>query len=600
MRHLYLIFFALFFLMSGCVKEEFYEFTSTQNDEPQEVVKTTLYGLIKNSQDQPVSGANITLNTLNGAVNIQSDEKGNFSFDSVLVAKSAYLQIQKTGYFDASRRMAVQAFSYNYTVVQMMERSAAGFVENATGGVVTLENGSQLSLPANGVAYENGSPYAGTVHVMMNSIDPASLDLFEQMPGDLTGYGTDGQLSSMASYGMLMVELEAEDGTLLQMAEGMEAELQFVIPDALLAEAPSQIPLWYFNEEKGYWYEEGSAVRQFNKYIGKVSHFSTWNCDMKGEVIDLSGAIACDNDNDLLPYMKVYLFQEEVPLAGGYLSSGGAFTFLNFYANEVFTLKVFNHCDELLWENEFGPYSEDVDLGELIIEDCGPQVLISGSAVDCDGNAVQDGLLQLFTASGQLFKTDFENGYFEIATVTCLDPNMSVIITDVANQKSSQPVDFVADVSEINLGTIEVCDELDEYFVIYYELPDGDSEQDTILYLDPSFKSYEQEGHFVEFSNDLPDSLNYEGGSLGFVWNTMQTGLNNAQSFYYTYAEQGVDEYSCQYGIWQIPPLPDFEVEILELDLNAGGILKGTFEGQVRTNTDDFKLISGKFKVRVE
>ena len=177
--------------------------------------------------------------------------------------------------------MAVQPFNYNYTVIQMLTRFEAGVIDNSTGGVVTLENGSQLTLPADGVANRDGSPYSGAVHVKMNSIDPASLDLFEQMPGNLSGFGLEGELAAMASYGMLMVELESENGTLLQMAEGKEAELQFAVPDKLLADAPSQIPLWYFDEEEGYWYEEGSAVLQFDKYIGKVSHFSTWNCDRK-------------------------------------------------------------------------------------------------------------------------------------------------------------------------------------------------------------------------------------------------------------------------------------------------------------------------------
>jgi hypothetical protein len=69
------------------------------------------------------------------------------------------------------------------------------------------------------------------------------------------------------------------------------------IPDKQLSTAPATIPLWYFDEDKGVWQEEGSATKQGNKYIGTVSHFTDWNCDEPEETALVIGRlIDCHGD----------------------------------------------------------------------------------------------------------------------------------------------------------------------------------------------------------------------------------------------------------------------------------------------------------------
>ncbi len=58
---------------------------------------------------------------------------------------------------------------------------------------------------------------------------------------------------------MLVVELEGAGGEKLQIAPGHKVKLNMNIPQSLLASAPQNIPLWYFDETDGKWKEEGSA-----------------------------------------------------------------------------------------------------------------------------------------------------------------------------------------------------------------------------------------------------------------------------------------------------------------------------------------------------
>ena len=55
------------------------------------------------------------------------------------------------------------------------------------------------------------------------------------------------------------------------------------------------MPLWYFDEQKGMWVEEGVATKQGNQYVGTVNHFTDWNCDIPSEWNTvITGRILCN------------------------------------------------------------------------------------------------------------------------------------------------------------------------------------------------------------------------------------------------------------------------------------------------------------------
>ena len=94
----------------------------------------------------------------------------------------------------------------------------------------------------------------------------------------------------LTSYGMMAVELIDASGSKVQLAEGKLATLSFPIPEAARASAPQEIPLWHFSEA-GVWVEEGFAERRGNMYVGEVSHFTFWNCDIPTQAIELCGRV---------------------------------------------------------------------------------------------------------------------------------------------------------------------------------------------------------------------------------------------------------------------------------------------------------------------
>ncbi|MGB0932596.1 MAG: hypothetical protein ACPGVB_17560, partial [Chitinophagales bacterium] len=244
-----------------------------------ELIQTNIFGLVVDENDLPIRDSEVLLKTDKGFEATTTDEDGNFKyFDVRVVREGAYLKVRQSGKFEGFRKMNVTPNSYNYTKIKLLDKTIIGTVSSTTGGTLSHSSNATIQLSANSVRYENGGEYTGNVNVAMAWIDPTASDLPERMVGDLSGVDIEGEEVYLGTYGMLNVELLADNGDELQLKDGSPATLSFPVPDKIRSQAPATIPLWAYNEDLGTWLEEGSATLQGGFYVGDVAHFSSWNC----------------------------------------------------------------------------------------------------------------------------------------------------------------------------------------------------------------------------------------------------------------------------------------------------------------------------------
>ncbi|MBK9415741.1 MAG: hypothetical protein IPN62_00315 [Flavobacteriales bacterium] len=127
----------------------------------------------------------------------------------------------------------------------------------------------------------------------------------------------------MLSYGMAGVELSDAAGNRVELAQGSQATVRFPIPEGQQADAPPTIPLWWFDEELGYWVQEGEAQREGNDYVGQVTHFSWWNCDVPANFVLLKGNVLDQASGANLNNAEIRLITAD--MGTGVLQSAGEF-----------------------------------------------------------------------------------------------------------------------------------------------------------------------------------------------------------------------------------------------------------------------------------
>ncbi|MBK7410804.1 MAG: hypothetical protein IPJ40_23765 [Saprospirales bacterium] len=280
-----------------------------------------------------------------------------------------------------------------------MKKVIAGEFESATGGLVELA-GQEVAIdfPVDGVVDGSGQPYSGTVKVAIQYLDPTASDLDQRMPGNLLGFNDRDGERVLSTFGMVAVELTGAQDQKLQLADNKPATLTVTVPASLQSNAPASIPLWHFDESVGIWVEEGEAMLENGKYVGKVSHFSFWNCDAPFPVVHMSGSIFLNTNDNPLSGVQVRITIVSSSFSGyGWTDENGVFGG-DIPAGEALVLEILDLCGEVVYTENIGPFSADVVLADLILPSSAftnMPVNISGTLVDCDGNPVPNGYVKV-------------------------------------------------------------------------------------------------------------------------------------------------------------------------------------------------------------
>lgn len=258
------------------------------------IVTATIIGQVFDDSGNPLQGAQVTL----GGNSKTTNTYGEFSFEKVSVSKSRfYVKAASSGYLPSGAGGIATENSIKYVKIRMISLGVANTLAVTSGGTITANLGAKISFPSMALSYANGGVFTGNAKVYVKCLSPSASNFASLVPGgDLTAQ-SGGAFSSLYSYGMLGVKLEDDLGSELKVASGSTVEVRLPIAASQLASAPSTIPLLTFDEEKGLWIEEGTATKTGNEYVGNVTHFSWWNCDLiynppttiSGRVVDCSG-----------------------------------------------------------------------------------------------------------------------------------------------------------------------------------------------------------------------------------------------------------------------------------------------------------------------
>lgn len=457
-------FFTLLFFFSilliGCREDSFEQvIIEDPVSGPSVTVKSSILARIIDDNEQPVADAAVTVNNQT----LFTDAAGLVVVeDATLNSKGTFIRVEKSGYFPGGRRIYGSSTAAQYVNVKLLSKNVVGSINAQTGGTVSTSEGAIIELPANGIIDSDGNAFTGSVQVNATWLDPTADDLGEIMPGNLEGITTGSERVGLASFGMLGVELESLSGESLNLGNGGEATLTFPVPAELVGTAPATIPLWFFDEDLGTWVEEGSATLQGDQYVGNVTHFTFWNCDAPFPLTDLTVCFRGLEDQPFFNHQVVVTTLSFGTASYAVTDENGCVNGL-VMQNEVLLLELLSKCGEVIYSEEIGPFTTDeADLGNITVQSGGFTNLltIQGTLVDCDGNPLNNGVVQV--EIGSLTEYIFaSNGNFIGAVDNCDDATVITVAgfgSGAQSSIASDPIDVVVTGSFVQIGTIEVCE----------------------------------------------------------------------------------------------------------------------------------------------
>ena len=457
------------FLLSSCGKElsrEGFVNTETLPDLSTQV-SSSVTGFVTDENDAPVNGAAVQV----GSGTTTTNKYGYFEVKNATVIKNAaVVTVVKPGYFKGIKTYIAATGKSAFFRIKLLPKNNSGSFNAAAGGSVTLTNGLSIYFPANAVVTETGAiAYNGPVSVAAQWINPVATDLHREMPGDLRGLDSSGFMRQLTTYGMAAVELTGSGGERLQVAPGKKATLTFPIPASINGTAPASIPLWSFDETKGLWKQEGVAVKAGSSYMGDVSHFSFWNCDVPSNFVQFSCTIVNSNGAPVSQVLvKISRVDNPQSAGWGYTDSSG-YTGGAIPRNAQLLMEVFSRygCGTPLYTQNFTTTDQNLNLGTITISSAGT-ANVSGTVTNCNAAPVVNGYV-IMLKENLGYRYPVSNGNFSFTTILCNNAPVSVQLTaeDLGTMQAGNPQTLTLNPGPNAVGNLTACGTSIEQFIQY-------------------------------------------------------------------------------------------------------------------------------------
>jgi hypothetical protein len=403
-----------------------------------------------------------------GTATVTTDKYGFFETKNAMVVKeAATVTVSKAGYFKNVKTYIAAPGKSAFLRIKLIPKTNVGTINGAAGGNLTLPNGLSVTLPANSIVNAaNNTAYTGAVNVAAYFINPLANDVNSIMPGDLRGLNTNGNIQLLTSYGMAAVELTGSGGELLQIAAGKKANLSLPIPSALQAMAPSTIPLSYFDETKGLWKQEGSAVKTGNNYAGEVSHFSFWNYNVLNNYVEFNCTVVNNNNQPLKnALVKVSFVSNPNIVSYGYTDSAGYVNgAIPASTNLLLEVLTSNNCASPAYSQTIVTTTTNISLGTIAVTNSSFLVNIGGTVTNCVNSPLNNGRV-IMQIGQQYYSYPVANGVFNFNSLICTPATAIIAVIDSVGAQQGVPVNYTLNAGNNIIGNIKACGLYTEEFI---------------------------------------------------------------------------------------------------------------------------------------
>ncbi len=572
----------LFLVLVGSCRKDFDETTITNDaPEPTIFIESTIQGRVIDESGNPLAG--VLVQTVNRST--VTNNNGVFRINQAEVKKSGEIvKASLDGYFLGASHANFSADGTAYTEIQLASRPDFEEVPGSTGKAFTQSNGVQIIIPPSALQLSPGVIYTGNARVYSRWIDPTDANMPGLMPGALVATDGDGNPLALRTYGMLAMEAETESGQTLEIADFKAAEVLLPIPDDLADDAPGSIDLWQYDFDEAEWVLSGSCDKVLVDgkpyYKFDCPKFGYWNCDVAVPSICLTAQVF---NPDSTPACYVKIIIEDLTdnfVYWGYTDSLGNFCG-SVPQDALLNLTIEDLCENIVYTEEIGPFSEDVQLPDITIFEQveAASINITGLVSHCITTDVPDGHVA-FRYPGKLAVQSFSTGGFDIdlALKCSAFPDLEITVYSAyQNQQTTMYNEPFG--GDISLGNILTCEELSDYF---YLTIDG-----TDFWTAPT-------QFYTETNNEeylILEGLSGGGNFRLEIDNFNGTGTYTDGIYLQVEDEQGPQFYP---ELNAIGPSINVEINSVEDDY-----IEGTIAGTATLNGGGTATVVGNFKIRV-
>ncbi len=226
-----------------------------------------LVGFVNDINGKPLADVTVFF----GEEKTTTGSDGSYHLNTLSAGANKRIWFEKDGYASNQRLAEISENKPNRLDASLTQIDKI-VIMAGDGGLIEGEN-FLVEIEPGGFVYSDGSSVEEDVIVEATAFLTSDDEFLNAFPGEFRGTKTNGTETVIESFGFINVELKVESDEPVQMAEGVSAIIKIKAPE----NAPPTIPMWYYDEEKAKWIEEGVGKLDEVFYTAVVSHFTRWN-----------------------------------------------------------------------------------------------------------------------------------------------------------------------------------------------------------------------------------------------------------------------------------------------------------------------------------
>lgn len=560
-------------------------------EEPNNAVSTLIFGVVTDENNRPLQGVSITINSQS----VLTDDQGSFTSKNIKVTQRTVLKANYNGYFQSIHLLELDGKKTQNVQIKLQKKVAVANFNASSGTTANIgSSGASVVFPANSyVDAKTNQPYTGNIKVYARFANIDSPNFLETVPATMRATDDNGTVSRLETFGMMEVLMEDESGNPLQLFKN-NATIKMPVAGSQSATAPNSIPLWSLDESTATWKQEGSATKQGNLYVGEVSHFTWWNCDIAQPVSQraaIKGRTVMTINGTVTPVSGVYVYST---LGGsGYTEPNGTFGYSSVASVTsgtplTISFKKYDNCivvAPIVINIPALSVGEVYDMGDIdvssLFQTLTP-VTISGTVNLCNNTPVGEyAHIKAYDVSNNYIWGAFTDANSQFSIVSCTMP-AKIVISNISGEQQT-----ITNLISGNLGTITLnCSNANndnEYFI------NGDGYNNLrVVYTDANLPMVSDSSAVYFLSTYTPPMYsNHVFSSTSTTWGVtsidqLKIGMN------IQVASSGIQK--------SYEPVSGQTV----ITSNTATEIRGTFSGVVKNKQTNAlaSIYNGKFKAR--
>jgi len=234
-----------------------------------------LRGQVVDLSGNPISGAVVRVETKDKV----TDSNGSFYFDDLAVSERSVLLASHQDYLTNSRIIRINSSVETRMTIVLSKANSSQSFASSDGVTVSQSDGASIVLPPDIYVDREGNRYDGDVNLSLSYYPITTQNGQALFPGNFDAINQDNERGTLQSYGFVLISLEDSSGNPLD----INGRATISLPaDSSLGTPLPTIPLWYYDENRGIWVEDGEATYNIStgRYEGEITRIATYNLDV--------------------------------------------------------------------------------------------------------------------------------------------------------------------------------------------------------------------------------------------------------------------------------------------------------------------------------